>query len=38
MKVLYHPPFSMGNVCDFVEKEKMLQRHGFESSQHAAIG
>jgi hypothetical protein len=31
-------PFSMEIVCDFVEKEKMLQGHGFESSQTAAIG
>jgi hypothetical protein len=38
MKVFYHPPFSMENVCDFVQKEKMLQRHGVESSQYAAIG
>jgi hypothetical protein len=37
MKVFHHPPFSKENVCDFIEKEKILQRHGFESSKHAAI-
>lgn len=35
---IYAEIMTVENICDFIGKEKMLQGHGFESSQNAAIG